>query len=121
MRFETLLAGLALSLPLCAGPAPTLAGEPDGAPRPSPLEIHVTGGDWGNAPPKNIERVCHSAAMELWRYFPGRRLHPIHVTRSHNGPIVLYDRLSEGQFQVRVENVSKDAPVAIHLLLGFPI
>ena len=104
MRFESLLACAAFSWVLHVGPASTLAGEHEGQSRLHALDIRVAGGDWGNAPPKNIEGVCESAAMELWRYFPGRRLHPIRISRSHKGPIVLFDRLAKGEYQVRLDS-----------------
>lgn len=83
--------------------APASGGGQDGPPRVAPLEIRVVGDGWGDAPSANIEKVCASAAGELWRYFPARRLSPIRVSRSREGPIVLYDRLPGGEYQVRLD------------------
>ena len=71
---------------------------------PHPLDIRVVGGDWGGGQVRDIQKVCHSAAMELWPYFAGRRLRPIVVSRSHEGPITLYQRLEQGQYQVRLDS-----------------
>jgi hypothetical protein len=116
MRVHGLLAWAAVCLVLHVGPARTPAGEragnehakqdakQDAKPRLHHLDIRVTRGDWANAPPDNIKKTCESAAMELWRYFPGRRLHPIRISRSHEGPIVLFERLPGGEYQVRLDS-----------------
>jgi hypothetical protein len=70
----------------------------------APLDIRVTDDDWGGAQVRDIQKVCQSAATELWQYFPGRPLSPIVVSRSHDGPITLYDRLDEGQYQIRLDS-----------------
>jgi len=68
-----------------------------------PLDIRVDDESWGQGQ-RDIQRVCQSAAMELWRSFPGRRLPPIIVSRSHDGPIVLTRRLENGEYQVRLDS-----------------
>jgi hypothetical protein len=59
---------------------------------------------WGGSRAADIQKLCHSAAEELWRHFPGRPLHPIVITRSHTGPIVLDQRLENGEYQVRLDS-----------------
>jgi len=69
-----------------------------------PIQIRIQDGGWGGGPTENIQKVCHSAAMELWKHFPDRRLSPIVVSRSRSGPIVLYERLADGQYQIRLDS-----------------
>jgi hypothetical protein len=55
------------------------------------IEIQVTG-DWLGGPRENIKQVLLSASSELFRFFPGRKIHPVIVKRSSSGPMVTYKR-----------------------------
>jgi len=66
------------------------------------LAIRVMGSNWGAAGKENIRRVLESASGELWKNFPGRRLHPIIVQRSSRAPITLYRRGPGGEYLVKV-------------------
>ncbi len=89
-RFLMGTAALALPLPAFAAdsPLPVWRLAPDG---------------WGNAPPADITSVINSAMMELWRYFPGRRLERIVVQRGREGPIVHYQRNSLKEIVVQLD------------------
>jgi len=54
---------------------------------------------------RDVEKVLRSAAGELWRYFPERRLAPI-LVEPRGGPIVLYDRGPKGEYRVRLDTGS---------------
>ena len=78
---------------------------PSAASRPAPkskLSIRVMGDDWGDASTLDICRVIESAAGELWKNFPERRLHPIIVQRSRRSPITLYRRGPKGEYLIKV-------------------
>ena len=53
----------------------------------------------------DVEKVLQSAAGELWRYFPERRLAPISV-EPKGGPIILYGRGPKGEYRVRLDTGS---------------
>jgi hypothetical protein len=57
--------------------------------------------DW-QASPDNVRAVLESAAKTLWKHFPGRDLKPI-LVEPKGGPIVLYERGEDGQYQVRLD------------------
>ncbi len=67
------------------------------------LDIRVEQGDWGDASRGDIRAVLLSAAGELWRHFPDRRLPPIVVRRGTSGPISLYDRGPGGEIVVKLD------------------
>lgn len=67
------------------------------------LQIRVTGGNWGGAGTADIEKVLRSAAGELWKHFPDRKLAPIIVERSTSGPIALYRKGPNGEHIVRLD------------------
>jgi len=76
--------------------------------RPTPvmahkLSIRVAGTNWGGAGRADIEKVLHSAAGELWKHFPNRKIAPIIVERSTSGPIVLYRKGPKGEHIVRLD------------------
>lgn len=56
--------------------------------------------DWG-AGLGEVQKVLNSAAMTLWPYFPERSLKPILVSPK-GGPIVLFRRGGQGEYQVRL-------------------
>ena len=68
----------------------------------SKLSIRVMPDDWGDANTLDIRRVLESAADELWKNFPERRLHPIIVQRGRRSPITLYRRGPKGEYLVKV-------------------
>ena len=73
--------------------------------RPAPkakLSIRVMRGDWGDADAPDIRRVMESAAGELWKNFPQRRLHPIIVQRGRRAPLTLYRRGPKGEYLMKV-------------------
>jgi len=63
----------------------------------------VVKGGWGGASTTDIQKVLHSAAMEIWKYFPERKLAPIIVQHSNSGPIVLYRKGPKGEHIVRLD------------------
>jgi len=66
------------------------------------LSIRVMGDDWGDANTTEIRKVLESTAGELWKNFPGRRLHPIIVQRGRRTPITLYRRGPKGEYLVKL-------------------
>ena len=50
---------------------------------------------------REVEKVLYSAAGELWRYFPERKLDPI-LVEPQGGPITLYRRGPNGEYLVRL-------------------
>jgi hypothetical protein len=76
-----------------------LEGEKSPAPR--PFKITVLPGEWGNAPPDNIEAVCRSAAKELYSNFPGRAFEPIVIqSDSKQAPLVVFGITKDGDRKV---------------------
>lgn len=67
------------------------------------LDIRVEGGGWGNAGRKDIQKVLLSAAGELWKHFPERRLAPIVVRHGSSGPIVLFRKGDAGEYIVKLD------------------
>jgi hypothetical protein len=66
------------------------------------VKIEVQGGDWDGASPDDIQLLLNAVATELLAHFPGRRLDPIVVSRSLQGPVVLFQKGSQNQSQVRL-------------------
>ncbi len=58
---------------------------------------------WGKAPAADITAVLSSAMMELWRFFPGRKLERIVVLRGREGPIVHYKRNSLREIVIQLD------------------
>ena len=50
---------------------------------------------------EDVRRVLHSAAEQLWQYFPDRTLDPI-LVEPQGGPIVLFSRGPQNEYQVRL-------------------
>ena len=65
------------------------------------LIIRTQGGQAWNASLPDVEKVLHSAAGELWKHFPGRKLDPILVAPK-GGPIVLFKRGPNREYYVRL-------------------
>jgi hypothetical protein len=63
------------------------------------IEIRVTG-DWRGGSAEDIRRVLLSAGSEIFRLFPGRKIHPIIVKRSASGPMVTYERGPNNEYIV---------------------
>lgn len=66
----------------------------------SGLTIRVVAGEWGNAQPAEIESLLNAVAAELLTHFPGRRLDPIVVSPSRQGPVVLYQKGPKNEYQI---------------------
>lgn len=62
--------------------------------------IRVADGAWGNATPAQIELLLNAVADEMLVHFPGRKLEPIVVSPSQHGPVVLYQKGPENEYQV---------------------
>jgi len=76
------------------------------APRPvlsRKLAIRVKPGGWGGANTTDITKVLESAAGEIWKHFPDRKLAPIIVEHGNSGPIVLYRKGPKGEHIVRLD------------------
>lgn len=65
-------------------------------------EIRVVGDGWGDVKPEDIEIVLNAVAREILQHFPGQRLDPIVVSASHLGPVVLYKKGPQGEYQIRL-------------------
>jgi len=76
------------------------AQKPAKKPTQSKLIIRIERKGWGKAGLTDIQKVLESAGGELWRQFPHRQLKPISVRKSKKGPMVLYRREANGQYQV---------------------
>jgi len=79
--------------------------KPSATSRPAPkakLSIRVMRDNWGDATTSDIRRVMESAAGELWKNFPERRLHPMIVQRSRRAPVTLYRRGPKGEYLMKV-------------------
>ena len=68
------------------------------------LKINVANDDWGGSRPADIQKVVYSAASELWKYFPSRKLKPIIVVRSKTVPRVLYRHSQKGEIVVQISS-----------------
>ena len=67
------------------------------------LNIRVVPGGWGNAGTADIQKVLLSAAGELWKHFPRRKLAPIVVKHGSRGPIVLHRKGDSGEYLVHLD------------------
>ena len=65
--------------------------------------IRVADADWGGASLRDIGKVLDSTAKQLWPHASQDRLDTIIVDRSITGPIVLFQRGSEGQYLVKLD------------------
>jgi hypothetical protein len=82
---------------------------------------------WGDASSADIKAVLNSTIQELWKFFPGRKLESIVITRGHEGPIVHYKRndLKEIVIQLDTEGLYwcqyayQFAHEFCHILSGF--
>jgi hypothetical protein len=89
--------------------------------------IRVIDGAWGNAAPWQIEMLLTAIADEMLQHFPGRRLHPIVVSHSPNGPSVLFQKGPGNEYQVTLsareqnwaEYVYEFSHELIHILANY--
>lgn len=89
--------------------------------------IRVTNGAWGSAAPAQIETLLNTVADEVLAHFPGQQLDPIVVSHSRNGPVVLYQKGPENEYQVLLsanderwaEYVYEFSHELFHILAGF--
>ena len=58
--------------------------------------------EWGNEPAE-VQAILESAAHTLWLYFPDRVLDPL-VIEPRGGPIVLFRRGKQGEYQIRLNS-----------------
>jgi len=64
--------------------------------------IRVADGDWGDARPQEIALLLNAIAAELLSHFPGKRLDPIVVSHSQQGPVVLYQKGPANQYHIQL-------------------
>jgi hypothetical protein len=62
--------------------------------------VRVASGEWGNATPDEIEVLLNAVAVEMLKHFPGHQLDPIVVTPSRSGPVVLYQKGAQHEYQI---------------------
>lgn len=62
--------------------------------------IHVADGDWGNVQPQEIETILNRITSEMLTRFPDKKIDPIIVSPSRRGPVVLYQKGPEHQYQI---------------------
>lgn len=74
--------------------------EPTAAAPKRELDIRVAPKGWGDAGAVDIRAVLRSAAGEIWRHLPNQKLHPIEVSHSREGPMVLLRRGPRGEYIV---------------------
>jgi len=93
------IVSLFLNLTLAVWATACGAADHEGGAR--PLVIRANPNDpWGGRI-EDVEKVLHSAAETLWKYFPDRELPPILVAPK-GVPITLYERRPTGEIQVRL-------------------
>lgn len=73
-----------------------------GAEKSRRLMIRVEPGEWGDAKPEEIETLLYAVADKLLTHFPERQLNPIVVSPTRQGPIVLYQKGPENEYQVHL-------------------
>lgn len=96
-------AGIARALLGLAVAGGALAGTPDEpGPPTEQIQIRVMDGGWGNARPRDIERVLQSTARELRAYFSQRGADGILVKHVPGNPKVLYERGPRGEYIVHL-------------------
>lgn len=78
------------------------SGNSQGAEKSYKLMIQVVDGDWGGAKPEEIETLLYAIADQLLLHFPERQLGPIIVSPTHQGPIVLYQKGPENEYQIHL-------------------
>ncbi|MEO8170380.1 MAG: hypothetical protein ABI575_05895 [Oxalobacteraceae bacterium] len=66
------------------------------------LVIRVEDGGWDGARPEEIETLLYAVADILLTHFPQRKLNPIVVSSTRQGPIVLYQKGPQNEYQVHL-------------------
>lgn len=107
MRLVVVLASIVLSLLAAHGarasdlklgqPAKKVGKETEKDPA---FTIRVVAGEWGDAQPEEIKSLLDAVAVDLLSHFPGRRLDPIVVSPSRQGPVVLYQKGPKNEYQI---------------------
>lgn len=95
---------LSLSCVLLAGP---ISGSSDLKKRgfssfQNGVSIQVSQDDWGEARTVDIQKVLESAAGELWRYFPNKRLNSITIIYNKEKPKALCKKGPGGEYVVQL-------------------
>lgn len=93
------------------------------------LLIRVAPGDWGNANPAEIEALLNSVGNQMLIHFPGKRISPIVVAPSANGPLVMYQKGPSNEYQVLLaakdrrwaEYVYEFSHELLHILAGYDL
>ena len=67
------------------------------------LDVRIEPGQWGGAQAADMQKVLLSSAGELWKYCPQRKLKPIIIQRSKEGPITLYNKGPGDEYIVRLD------------------
>jgi len=108
---------------------PRLHYKKDNSPVDSQAEpiIRVSDTGWGNVAPWQIELVLNAVATELLSHFPGRTLGPIVVSPSQRGPVVLYQKGPQHEYQILLaakdqrwaEYVYEFSHELFHVLAGY--
>lgn len=101
VRSMRLLVAIAVSLLVSVPVGQASTSAPIGAGE-GGIVIRVKGDGWGAADHDTITAVLQSVANELMPRRPARLIAPIVVTHTEGSPVALYDRTSEGEFQVRL-------------------
>ena len=91
-----LLAALAAAIAVASAYAGGVPG-----PSPGKLAIRPAQTKQWEASLADVEKVLASAAGELWRFFPERDLPPI-LVEPKGGPITLFQRGPNGEYQIRL-------------------
>ena len=68
-----------------------------------PLKIIPADDGWKGASNADVKKILYSAASELWKYAYDTTLDPIIVRNGDQGPIVLYQRGDNQEYQVRLD------------------
>jgi len=72
-------------------------------PSSSPLDIRPVDKEKWGCETENVKQVLYSAAGELWRHFPDRKLPPLEVSPK-GGPITLFQRGPNGEIRVKLDS-----------------
>jgi hypothetical protein len=97
MGFHSLSLKLALLL-LASGAAPAQESSPA-------LPVYrLVENDWGSTDVPTLRLVLDSAILPLWKHFPQRKLEPLVIMRSHEGPITQFRRNLRGEIVLQLDS-----------------
>lgn len=102
MRLPLIIAALSCTFAQAEQPKSTASQKPRISSKDAGLRLDIQGGGWGSARKEAIETVLYAVADELLSRVPNKLNAPIVVTHSENGPIALYDRGPNGEYQVQL-------------------